>query len=167
MYSILIISAALLFIFKNRLKMIATGTPTDTGSSYITSEFNEERTGGVIHKGIDIGSFNKPIEVYSPVNGKVIAAGTSSSTGTGKRIWIKDDKTGLFLFFAHLSKVNVKAGNAVFQGQIIGKTGDTGAEGKGIHLHFELRKDINSRDTAINPKTIRSKYMTKAQFLQK
>ncbi|MGH7701717.1 MAG: peptidoglycan DD-metalloendopeptidase family protein, partial [Gemmatimonadales bacterium] len=44
--------------------------------------------------------------------------------------------------YAHLSKTTVKAGEHVEQGQLIGYSGDTGADGQ-PHLHFETRAIID------------------------
>lgn len=53
------------------------------------------------------------------------------------------DRDTMFAFYAHLSAIEVKAGQAVTKGQRIGLTGSTGnARGMGPldqHLHFELR----------------------------
>lgn len=53
------------------------------------------------------------------------------------------DRDTLFAMYAHLSKIEVAAGQAVKKGQRLGLTGSTGnARGMGPldqHLHFELR----------------------------
>ncbi len=54
---------------------------------------------------------------------------------------------GITSVYAHLSSVNVEEGQIVKSGQIIGKSGSTGAV-TGPHLHFEIR----DRNRAINPK---------------
>ena len=50
-----------------------------------------------------------------------------------------------YLFYAHLSQVNVKKGNKVVAGQVIGLSGISGnAKGtKAPHLHFEIRDNDN------------------------
>lgn len=53
---------------------------------------------------------------------------------TGNAIYI-DHGMGLFSQYAHLSKLNVKAGDRVKQGDIIGLVGTTGFS-TGPHLHF-------------------------------
>ncbi|MBP6563224.1 MAG: M23 family metallopeptidase [Neisseriaceae bacterium] len=62
----------------------------------------------------------------------------------GKQVCI-DIGGGLFAFYTHLSRIDVKQGDLVVAGQQIGLSGDTGnAKGmdtlsKGVHLHFEVR----------------------------
>jgi len=47
---------------------------------------------------------------------------------------------GYATILAHLSKVNVRPGDVVSRGQVVGRTGRTGnAAGTPSHLHFELR----------------------------
>lgn len=53
---------------------------------------------------------------------------------------------GYETLYAHLKNVNVKLGDIVQQGQIIGHMGNTG-RAFGIHLHFEVRLN----NTRINP----------------
>ena len=49
----------------------------------------------------------------------------------------------LFAFYAHLSRIDVKPGQRVAKGDVIGLTGNTGnassMRGADQHLHFELR----------------------------
>jgi len=60
---------------------------------------------------------------------------------------IVDHGNGVSTLNAHLSKVNVKAGDVVKQGQKIGESGCTG-RCYGAHLHFEVR--VNGKQ--VNPK---------------
>jgi murein DD-endopeptidase MepM/ murein hydrolase activator NlpD len=50
---------------------------------------------------------------------------------------------GISTFYGHLSAINVKVGQDVSQGQIIGYVGHTGytipAGPAGCHVHFEVR----------------------------
>ncbi len=86
------------------------------------------------HLGIDL-----PNTVGTPIlasdGGKVVFAGFSPSYGYNVRIEHAD---GYSTLYAHLSKVTVRVGDKVYQGQEIGKMGSTGVS-YGSHLHFEVR----------------------------
>jgi murein DD-endopeptidase MepM/ murein hydrolase activator NlpD len=63
----------------------------------------------------------------------------------GKTIVI-DHGLGLMTFYLHLSKTNVKVGDNVERGQVIGLSGDSGYT-QGPHLHF----GVNINEVAIDP----------------
>lgn len=103
------------------------------------------------HTGIDyVGISSK--NIIAPTKGKIITS--QIITDRSNRTWewgnyVKmDDLYGYYLFFCHLSKRLVKAGEIVEKGQIIGVEGQTGYA-LGRHLHFEVRR-ISSNGT-INP----------------
>jgi len=86
-----------------------------------------------VHEGIDIGSPpGTPIE--SPAAGTVVAA--SSHGGYGKNV-VLDHGNGVESRYAHLKKIDVKLGQRVEQGQVIGLVGSTGRS-TGPHLHYEV-----------------------------
>lgn len=87
------------------------------------------------HTGIDIA---QPVgaPVRASKDGVVKFAGWSG--GYGLCIFIKH-QFGYETVYGHLSKVNVKEGQKVKAGQLIGKVGNTGRS-TGSHLHFEVRK---------------------------
>ena len=58
---------------------------------------------------------------------------------------------GLFTLYAHLSVIDVRAGQAVKVGEKIGEVGKTGGA-IGSHLHFEVRRgDVEDYFSALNP----------------
>jgi murein DD-endopeptidase MepM/ murein hydrolase activator NlpD len=64
--------------------------------------------------------------------------------GYGNTVVIKHNN-GQSTVYAHLSKVLVKRGQSVVQGQSIGKVGATGWA-TGPHLHFEFRVNGKHQD---------------------
>ncbi len=90
-----------------------------------------------LHKGIDFGlSIGNP--VISAQGGKVIMA-SDNGNGYGIHIII-DHQNGVQTLYAHLSRANVKVGDIVNQGVVIGQVGNTG-NSTGPHLHFEVIVD--------------------------
>ena len=93
------------------------------------------------HLGIDLPNIiGTPI--YAADGGKVVFAGDSPSYGYNVRIEHAD---GYSTLYAHLSSINVKVGDNVYQGQVIGKMGNTGVS-YGSHLHFEIRINGEAQD---------------------
>ncbi|MGE8204798.1 peptidoglycan DD-metalloendopeptidase family protein [Heyndrickxia sp. NPDC080065] len=91
---------------------------------------------GKMHKGIDIARpSNKSIKAAD--NGVVVSAGWDG--GYGNKIVI-DHNNGLRTVYAHLSSINVSAGQTVAKGANIGVMGATG-DATGVHLHFEVYKN--------------------------
>ncbi len=86
------------------------------------------------HAAIDIGA-NQGTPVVAAAAGTVITAGWSAY-GYGNHVVI-DHGNGLRTLYAHLSRIDVKAGQAVGQGAQIGAVGSTG-NSSGPHLHFEV-----------------------------
>ena len=76
-------------------------------------------------------------EVYATANGVVEYAGYHRRSGYGRLIII-DNSYGFKTYFAHLGKINVKHGQVVQKGDLIGLTGNTGRS-NGPHLHYEIR----------------------------
>ena len=95
------------------------------------------------HAGMDIDG-NKGDLIVAPANGVVVKAGWQG--GYGYLIEI-DHGNGLSTRYGHLSRLEVKEGDSIQRGQLIGLIGSTGRS-TGPHLHYELRLD----DKAVNPR---------------
>ncbi len=92
-----------------------------------------------MHKGMDFTS-PKGTPIYATGSGKVIRADNRSS-GYGKHIRI-DHGFGYVTLYAHLSKYNVRKGQKVKRGDLIGYVGSTGRS-QAPHLHYEVRYNKN------------------------
>ncbi|MBE9564365.1 MAG: peptidoglycan DD-metalloendopeptidase family protein [Proteobacteria bacterium] len=94
------------------------------------------------HSGLDIAA-----KEGTPI--KAVANGTVIDTGdfffSGNMIYI-DHGQGIISLYAHLSKISVKPGDIINQGDIIGNVGQTGRV-TGPHLHFA----IYANQTLIDP----------------
>ncbi|MDR0368190.1 MAG: M23 family metallopeptidase [Bacteroidales bacterium] len=89
------------------------------------------------HTGVDlIGKKGTPI--YATADGTVIS-NPNSYSGYGITV-ILDHGRGYQTLYAHLSKKNVKDGQRVKRGDVIGFMGTTGLS-VGVHLHYEVIKN--------------------------
>lgn len=132
-------------LYNERLEDILAGiafTPIGYPANFImNSRFGYRsdpiRRGRVeFHPGIDFKG-RRGDAVKSTADGKVIIAGWFQ--GYGKCVKIRH-KNNLETLYGHLSKVNVKEGQMVNTGQVIGQVGSTG-HSTGNHLHYEVRKN--------------------------
>lgn len=109
--------------------------------SRVTSSFNLKRYHPVLkkgrpHYGTDFGA-TTGTPVRATGDGLVVTASTNG--GHGK--YVKLDHAGPYTTsYSHLSKIAVKKGTRVEQGQVIGYVGSTGLS-TGPHLHYEFRVD--------------------------
>lgn len=106
--------------------------------------------GGEFHRGLDLAApQGEPI--YASKAGTVIKAEFHPSWGNVVAIEHEDGTTALY---AHQQEYQVKVGDKVKQGQIIGYVGSTG-NSTGSHLHFELCLDHSlNQSQLIDPETI-------------
>ena len=95
------------------------------------------------HYGMDFTA-KRGTPIYATGNG-VIKRADNRSSGYGKHIRI-DHGFGYVSLYAHLSKYNVRRGQKVKRGDVIGYVGSTGRS-VGPHLHYEIIKD----NKKINP----------------
>lgn len=111
-----------------------------SGFGYRRDPFNGR---GAMHAGLDFkGAVGSPI--YAAAKGRVSFVGWQQ--GYGKTVEIRHGN-GMMTRYAHLSRFDVKPGQAVEAGERIAGMGNTGRS-TGPHLHFEVR--INDR--AMNPR---------------
>ncbi|HYY36426.1 MAG TPA: M23 family metallopeptidase [Xanthobacteraceae bacterium] len=87
-----------------------------------------------MHTGLDLhGETGDPVRATA--DGTVVVAGWSGGYG---RVVDIDHHNGLSTRYGHLSSVEVRVGQSVKRGQIVGKVGSTGRS-TGPHLHYETR----------------------------
>jgi len=89
------------------------------------------------HKAIDIANKSGGA-VLAADSGTVTVAGWPDNGGYGNRVMI-DHGNGFVTNYAHLSSIQVRPGQRVNRGDIIGQMGSTGRS-TGVHLHFEIRQ---------------------------
>lgn len=135
----------LLAIYKEALQNIPLKPPMQ--HYYVSSSYGPRKhpvTGKYrMHHGIDLaGTWQENITVSA--DGTVVFAGYHGSFG--KVIRIKHNY-GIMTTYGHLAKINVKRGDLVIEGQVIGKMGRTGKV-KGAHLHYEISVNGKSQNPA-------------------
>ncbi len=94
-----------------------------------------------MHTGLDFRAATGD-PVRATANGKVVSSGWAG--GYGRMVEI-DHGNGLSTRYGHLSEINVKVGDVVKIGQVIGAVGSTGRS-TGPHLHYETRIDGEAVD---------------------
>ncbi len=129
----------MIFIPDAKPQNVIRGFMWPTRSQYITCGFGWRRSPfnwryREFHRGLDIKSNYEWIR--SVKYGKVTYTGWMG--GYGKAIVIAHPQ-GWKTLYAHLSRIIVRRGQYVKQGQIIARSGNTGRS-TGAHLHFEMLK---------------------------
>jgi murein DD-endopeptidase MepM/ murein hydrolase activator NlpD len=91
---------------------------------------------GAPHAGVDVARATGT-PVVAPADGVVVLAAAKPFTLEGNLLMI-DHGMGLNSAFLHLSRIDVKLGDHVRQGQLIGAVGMTG-RASGPHLHWGMK----------------------------
>ncbi len=95
------------------------------------------------HLGLDLAA-PQGTRILASHDGVVIYAGRDFH-GFGKMVMVEGAQ-GWATLYAHLSVIQVKEGDRLRQGELIGKMGRTG-RATGVHLHFEVRR----KDGPVDP----------------
>ena len=125
--------------------------------SYVTSVygnrriFNEGKRSQ--HLGYDLRA-KVGVRIPASNNGKVVFTGNLFYTGN---VVIIDHGLNIFTLYAHLSKINVKTGDHISQGTVVGLAGMTGRV-SGPHLHWGVKMNGNNMDGFSLVKESQSQY---------
>lgn len=136
---------ALMFSMRGVIEMLPVNNPTSStvryssGFGYRIHPISHYRK---LHAGIDMAA---PVgtTIHAAGSGVVHSAGWGGGYGNLVQI---DHGGGILTRYAHLSQIEVAAGQPVARGMLIGRMGSTGAS-TGSHLHFETRL----RGQPVNP----------------
>lgn len=114
-----------------------TGPFTQPAVGTLTTPFGYQRVVNGVpanrHSAIDIAN-KTGTPIWASNNGKVVLADSLYLTGN---TIIIDHGLQVFSIYAHMSKLEVKTGQEVTQGQVIGRMGTTGFS-TGPHLHYGM-----------------------------
>lgn len=117
----------------------------------VSSRFGPRYVAGIdrrirMHQGTDFSAATGT-KIESAAGGRVVVAGTHGHYGRSVLI---DHGHNVLTHYAHMSRVNVKVGDVIHPGQIIGAVGATGRV-RGSHLHFEtILRDRDGTPVVIN-----------------
>lgn len=106
---------------------------------------------GAFHTGVDIAATNGAT-IKAAGDGVVSHADWGSGYG---RLVVIDHGNGLQTYYAHLSRIDVIAGQEIRRGQLVGGAGSTGRS-TAVHLHYEVRQN----GTPVNPYTFLARSAT-------
>ena len=119
------------------VKRLWTTPPDRPVPGVVTSSYGFRRVYNGVprspHAGIDLRA-PTGTPVMAPFAGKVILTGDHYYAG--KSVYV-DSGNGVISLFFHMSEINVKEGDEVKKGQIVGKSGSSGRV-TGPHLHYGL-----------------------------
>ena len=101
--------------------------------------YNNGKSSTNLHYGIDYG-IPTGSQVRACAGGKVVMAENRISTGWSLCI---EHLPGLYSLYYHMSELDVKVGQMVKQGELIGLSGSTGLA-TGPHLHWEMRLNMEA-----------------------
>lgn len=113
------------------------GSVTATGSFVWPASGRITQGYSFYHKAIDIANLGGG-PILAADSGTVVGAGWLDNSGYGNRVLI-DHGNGFVTLYAHMSGVQVRPGQTVNRGDVIGQMGSTGRS-TGVHLHFEIRQ---------------------------
>ena len=122
----------------NRISKIPSIRPVEGGYLNSTFGYRNDPIDNVrrFHQGQDI-TVKSGTPVLSPADGVVKRAYYAGGFGNHIKL---EHGSGYTTLFAHLSKINVKHGQNVKRGEIIGYTGNTGRS-TAPHLHYEIHRN--------------------------
>jgi len=130
------VSAVKLVGTKERPRYMATGKFIKPSNGRYSSGYGYRPNLGDKHTGVDFAGATGT-NIWASDGGVVIHAGWKGNYGYCVYI---DHQNGYVTRYAHCSKLLVKKGDKVAQGDIIAKVGNTGRS-FGSHVHFEILKN--------------------------
>jgi murein DD-endopeptidase MepM/ murein hydrolase activator NlpD len=93
------------------------------------------------HSGIDVAA-PRGSEIVSPAAGEVVETGSGGASGRFLRVRHGD---GTVSSYAHLDRIEVREGDRIAGGQLLGTVGTTGRT-TGPHLHLSVHREGNAID---------------------
>lgn len=120
-------------MWKGHFKRLPRSSRRAGFADYRTYYYKKQKIDNQVHLGVDLASVRRA-NVPAANAGKVAFA---DYLGIYGNMVIIDHGWGLYSLYSHLSEITVSVGDAVAQGDIVGRTGSTGMAG-GDHLHYGM-----------------------------
>lgn len=121
---------------------VSQNTQTQVTFKWPLANFQISQNYRFFHPALDLTtSYDDPVLAIAE---GIIENTETSAWGYGRNILIKHNN-GYFSLYAHLSKILIKIGDKVTQGQTIGTVGSSGWS-TGTHLHLEVRSPEGTVD---------------------
>ncbi|QLK86805.1 M23 family metallopeptidase [Staphylococcus sp. 17KM0847] len=159
-FFLLLLSGLLYFIngHDNTLKSSIYTWYEDT-AQHVFQQDRQTQPFGHYKNGLSFNGNNRHygVDYHLPEGTPILAASDGTITRTindpygGKIIELYESNNQYYQWYGHLSTFDVKPGQTVEQGAIIGKSGNTGKYSTGPHLHFQRMKGQVGNDYAIDP----------------
>lgn len=103
---------------------------------YVTGAFGEERTGGRVHRGLDLAPAGYSGSLYAIDDFTIQYVGFDGS-GYGN-YFIANNGNGMMYLYAHLASIPPALGTHIPIHGYVGEAGQTGSA-TGVHLHLEMQ----------------------------
>lgn len=104
---------------------------------YVTGAFGEERTGGRVHRGLDLAPAGYSGSLYAIDDFTIQYVGFDGS-GYGN-YFIANNGNGMMYLYAHLASIPPAVGTHIPIHGYVGEAGQTGSA-TGVHLHLEMQR---------------------------
>lgn len=115
------------------------------GTPRITSRFGEiDAAHPKPHTGVDV-AIPEGTELRAIADGVIERVDITGNTSLGRMVRVDLDADNTDVIYGHLSQVNVKVGDHVSAGQLIGYSGNTG-NSTGPHVHIQMIADGTNID---------------------
>ena len=134
-----------LYIRKDFVENFPVIYPVRVGTTSITSGFGYRENVLKGQGGSDNTTFHAGVDLKVPYGSDVIATVKGKVLFTqkdhelyGRLIILESEDKNILIYYAHLSKIDLRINQPVSRGDVIGKTGNSG-HSNGPHLHYEIR----------------------------
>ena len=114
-----------------------TNAPFIQKNFVVSGAFGEPRSGGRVHKGLDLAPLGFSGSLYAIDDFTIQHIGFDAS-GYGN-YFIANNGNGMMYLYAHMASLPPAVGTHIPIHGYVGECGNTGPQGTGYHLHLEMQ----------------------------